>query len=134
MSFFTSQSAYYDDHPFSYPVREPRGGGPLTRVGTRLWESFLHRRGREDADVLHDMALTAQPPVLKRHGSGGGATQHGDGTTLLWMATEEILVGLVLTAAAGWLTRYVTTWVRTALSSTATNRRDDDDDKKQPFA
>mmetsp|Transcript_12613 Transcript_12613/g.25549 ORF Transcript_12613/g.25549 Transcript_12613/m.25549 type:complete len:105 (-) Transcript_12613:152-466(-) len=85
-------------------------------MGTRLWDTLvLHRRRDTDVvgtsnDALHDMALTAQPPVLKRNITARRRRQQANETAVL--VVEEVLVGLALTVAVGLLTRYLASVVR----------------------
>ena len=99
MSFFTSHSSYAD-HPFSYSVHNRSPTFTLGRMGTTLWDTLVRRDS--GAAALHDMALTAQPPVLKRN-----VTRHSNTAVDTVVLVEEVLVGLALTVAVGWLARYV---------------------------
>lgn len=115
MSFFTnysssSASAYTADHPFSYRRDQQQhydrqGTSTISRVGTHIWETFANQTNRRstDRDALHDMALTAQPPILKRKHTPHNNVSSAEAVLAL---TEEVLVGLALCAAAAFVTRY----------------------------
>ena len=139
MSFFTSHSSAYPGQPFSYSIYDDeRRGTPLSRVGTRLWDTLVHRHHfRLDGpstsnEALHDMALTAQPPVLKRNLSARRRRRHANETAV--SVVEEVLVGLAFAVAAGLLTRYVATVVRGlfAPSSSSSSSSSSDETTTKP--
>lgn len=124
---FDTMSYYYSsyDHPFSYAARRP---WTLSRVGTRLWETLGLRtdRGRHQTTDLHDMALTAQPPLLRR------ATHHRkQQASHFWDVTEDVVVTVALAVAAGLLTRAVVAgvwafWNAADTAAAASKSRKDD--------
>ena len=94
MSYFATSSAYsYADHPFSYSVRRQSA---LSRV---LDVVLPARRNtdRSPSSLLHDQALTAQPPVLKRSGTKTRVIS----SETVWAVTEEVVVSVAIAVAAG---------------------------------
>jgi hypothetical protein len=98
MSLYASGPSSFS-HPFSYADRESsRGSSRLARVGTHVWESLT----RTSTTSLEGMALTAQPPVLRRSTKDAAAVRES------WLAvTEELVVTAVLVVAAGVVTKYL---------------------------
>lgn len=81
-------------------------------------------RRNTDADKLHDMALTAQPPLLKRSHS-----RDRSGSSTLLEVTAEIIVGVALTVAAGVAAKYVVTSLHQVLPrETKGNDQDEADE------
>ena len=107
MSFFSSSTSY--DHPFSYSVRRP---SVLARMGTSVLETILPARRRSTSDsALHDQALTAQPPVLKRKRSVERST----------FTAQEVVVSVVLVVATGIVTHFLAGALWNFLSSSSSS-------------
>ena len=110
MSYFATSSAYsYADHPFSYSVRRQSA---LSRV---LDVVLPARRNtdRSPSSLLHDQALTAQPPVLKRSGTKTRVIS----SETVWAVTEEVVVSVAIAVAAGFLTKLAASAVYKFLST-----------------
>lgn len=66
------------------------------------------------------MALTAQPPVLKR--SHTRTSGHAKTAQNILAVTEDVLIGVALTVAAALLTRYVVAGVWSLLPSSSDHK------------
>jgi hypothetical protein len=120
MSLYTSGPSSFS-HPFSYADNSGRRYSTLARVGTHVWESLT--LSRSSTTQLEGMALTAQPPVLRRS-TGDKAV----GRASWWAVTEELVVTAVLLVAAGVVTKYLAATVSAMISDARASK----DSKQDP--